>query len=64
LANKEHIRKELNCVSTHKEESTEHFGPMRKKAKMKREILFLEKEKTSKIILIFFVAIFKNLWPQ
>jgi len=55
----------LNCVSRHKEESTKHFGPMRKEEKMKREIFnfFWEKRKNIKI-LKFFVAIFINLWPQ
>jgi hypothetical protein len=63
LANKEHINlewKELNCVSTHKEESAKHFGPMRKEAKMKRDILFLEKEKKIKIFLIFFCCDFEK----
>ncbi len=67
LANEEDISlewKELNYISKHKEESTKRFGLMKKEAKMKRKILFLEKEKKSILFFIFFVTIFQNLWPQ
>jgi hypothetical protein len=56
LANKEHISlewKELNYVSTHKEESAKHFGPMRKEAKVKKKKIFFFLEKRKKKFFIF-----------